>query len=188
MRAHGVQAATSRRIAEAAGAPLASIHYTFGSTDALVVAAYREVLEELLAFVEAEVPWADGYDSALCVLAERFADALGDDRFALVLRDPIAAGDDRIGALAQRYYAAGPEVVRRIGAASGVEPGRDPDQLGRLLIAVIDGILVQVDTHGDLALARRDLTEAAAMLAAWCTPAGPASARRARRSPRAAAV
>ncbi len=188
MRAHGVQAATSRRIAEAAGAPLASIHYTFGSTEALVVAAYREVLEELLAFVEAEVPWSAGFEVALRVLAERFADAVADDRFALVLRDPIAAGDDRLDALTDQYHAVGPELVRRIAAASGVVLARDPDQLGRLLTAVIDGILLQLDAHGDLAQARRDLLEAAAMVAAWCAPAEPAAARRSRRPARPAAV
>jgi AcrR family transcriptional regulator len=188
MRTQGVQAATSRRVAEAAGAPLASIHYTFGSTDALVVEAYRTVLEELLAFVEADVPWAEGFGPALGALADRFADALEDDRFALILRDPIAAGDERIEALAPRYYAVGPDVVRRIASSSGTALTRDPDQLGRLLTALIDGVLVQVDTHGDLDVARRDLAEAAAMLAAWCTQATAAPPRGARRTGRAAAV
>lgn len=188
MRTHGVHAATSRRIAEVAGAPLASIHYTFGSTDALVVEAYRTVLEELLAFVETDVPWSEGFGPALGALADRFADALEDDRFALVLRDPIAAGDERIEALAPRYFAVGPEVVRRIAAASGTTLTRDPDQLGRLLIAVIDGILVQVESSRDVARVRGDLAEAAAMLAAWCAPGGVPPVARARRSARPAAV
>ena len=48
----GVGHVTTRAIAAEAGAPLASIHYTFGSKDEIVRAAFEQVITDLLAELE----------------------------------------------------------------------------------------------------------------------------------------
>ena len=42
---HGVKGATTRRIAEAAGCPLASLHYVFHSKDELLFAVYESLID-----------------------------------------------------------------------------------------------------------------------------------------------
>lgn len=51
---HGVKGATTRRIAEAAGCPLASLHYVFHSKDELFFAVYEALVESLQAEAAAD--------------------------------------------------------------------------------------------------------------------------------------
>ncbi|MFX1674757.1 TetR family transcriptional regulator [Paraburkholderia sp. A2WS-5] len=44
---HGVKGATTRRIAEAAGCPLASLHYVFHSKDELLLAVYETLIDSI---------------------------------------------------------------------------------------------------------------------------------------------
>ncbi len=60
----GVGHVTTRAIAAEAGAPLASIHYTFGSKDEIVRAAFEQVITDLLAELEAGVTPGAGIQAA----------------------------------------------------------------------------------------------------------------------------
>jgi AcrR family transcriptional regulator len=50
--AHGLAAATTRRIAEEAGASLASLHYCFRTKDELIAAAWAERVERIVVAAE----------------------------------------------------------------------------------------------------------------------------------------
>lgn len=156
MSSVGLDAATSRRIAEAAGAPLASIHYTFGSLEALLAEAYATALEDVLGRFDAAVPRTEGLAAGLAALADVVADAIGDDRYGILLLELSPAGDDRLTEVGARYYAFGPTLVRSILDASGDEVD-DPDQLGRFVMAAIDGLVTQYAVHRDPARTSADL-------------------------------
>ncbi|MEI6403881.1 MAG: TetR family transcriptional regulator, partial [Actinomycetota bacterium] len=58
LRRSGAEGVTTRAVASEAEAPLASIHYTFGSLDDLVVAAFERLIDEVSQHI------ADGLDVA----------------------------------------------------------------------------------------------------------------------------
>jgi len=157
MATSGLDTATSRRIAEAAEAPLASIHYTFGTLESLISTAYAEVLEEVRGLLDRSVPRTQGFGIAMESLADAVADLFADPRFGILLIDLNPAGDDRLLEVGDRYYDFGPELVRSVATESGNEPPLDPDQFGRLIMAGIDGVGQQFSFHHDPELARTDL-------------------------------
>ncbi len=171
MSTNGLDAMTSRRIAEAAGAPLASIHYTFDSLESLVVEAYARVLDEVLTRLERAVPRTEGFAVAFAALADAVADLLGDPDAGILLIDLNPANDARLHDVGQRYYEFGPELVRSIaahGAGPGTvtpETGGDPEPLGRLVMAAIDGVATQYAVFRDPERLRGDLRALLAALA-----------------------
>lgn len=69
--ARGVAGATTRRIAEAAGAPLASLHYCFRSKEELFLAVYEEQVSRL----RQQVPAVSRRGASLAVAAAEVLDA-----------------------------------------------------------------------------------------------------------------
>ena len=67
LRRSGATAVTSRAIAAEAEAPLASIHYTFGSLDDLVMAAFERLIDEVAARITEGVDVTAGYGP--CIVA-----------------------------------------------------------------------------------------------------------------------
>lgn len=159
MASNGLDATTSRRIAEAAGAPLASIHYTFESLEALILEAYARVLDDVLTRLDRAVPRTDGFAVAFAALADAVADLLGDPQSGILLMDLNPANDARLHEVGQRYYEFGPELVRSIAAhADARHPvAGDVDRLGRLVMASIDGLATQFAVFRDPDRLRSDL-------------------------------
>jgi AcrR family transcriptional regulator len=161
MASHGLDATTSRRIAEAAGAPLASIHYTFDSLEALVLEAYARVLDDVLTRLDRAVPRTEGFAVAFAALADAVADVIGDPDTGILLIDLNPANDARLRDVGQRYYELGPELVRSIGAHTGASTDAntdgDAEQLGRLVMAAIDGVATQYAVFRDPDRLRGDL-------------------------------
>ena len=157
MRADGLDAVTTRRVSDAAGAPLASIHYCFGSLDELRAAAYGHVVDEVLGLVVSGVPVDRGFTAAFTALAERVGDLMGDERYCRLVLDLNSVGDQRLAALEARYRSFGPDLVLRIIEESGDLSAIAPEQLGRLLVAAIDGTVTQFAADRDLPQFRADL-------------------------------
>lgn len=139
---HGVKGATTRRIAEAAGCPLASLHYVFHSKDELLLAVY----ESLIDLIRSDSPDAPEHGS-LADLAEfnlrsvmawfeanpAYAKTQSElYTWALRHQPDVAVGALRISLEGARAY------------LSSAEPRPDAkalDAVARLTIALADGLL-----------------------------------------------
>ncbi len=166
MQRDGVGQVTTRAIAAEAGAPLASLHYTFGSKDEIVRAAFDQVITDLLAELEAGVPRGAGIQAAAKDLCRAVGGLLDVARFAIVIGDLTPASDAWTREQTERWNRF-PEHLLRREAALGpeAEPSIGFACAGRLLVAGIDGLISQFELHGDAAMTRADLAMFGAVVA-----------------------
>ncbi len=163
---HGVDGATTRRIAETAGAPLASIHYTFGSKEELVASAVDQVLDDLLAEMRDALAQTSGLAEALAAAMARVAHLLDQPRFAVLMADIPGLDSERMGEMWRRYNRMGQQLVHEIVERSEERLAIPIEQVGRLLIAAIDGVLERFVIDGDTPSATADLEAFAQAIAA----------------------
>ncbi len=163
---HGVDGATTRRIAETAGAPLASIHYTFGSKEELVASAVDQVLDDLLAEMRDAVAQTSGLAEALAAAMARVAHLLDQPRFAVLMADIPGLDSERMREMWRRYNRMGQQLVHEAVERSEERLLIPIDQVGRLLIAAIDGVLERFVIDGDTPAAAADLEAFAQAIAA----------------------
>lgn len=166
LRRSGADAVTSRAIAAEAEAPLASIHYTFGSLDDLVIAAFERLIDEVSERIAGGLDLAAGYGPCIVAVMERVAVLLDDERYGVLLSDLNPTGDRRVKELEERYYRLAHDLVDAIAAVRGREPAVPRPQLARLIMAAIDGVVLQFAAGGDVATARDDLAAFGRILAA----------------------
>jgi AcrR family transcriptional regulator len=166
LRRAGADAVTTRAVAAEAGAPLASIHYTFGSLDDLVVAAFERLIDEVSQHMTDGLDVRAGYGPCIVDVMQRVAGLLDDDRYGVLLRDLNPTRDRRVEALEERYYRLAHDLVDAIATARRREPALPRAQLARLIMAAIDGVVLQFAASGDVATARADLTAFGQILAA----------------------
>jgi AcrR family transcriptional regulator len=155
--AHGVDGATTRRIAETAGAPLASIHYTFGSKEELLAAAVEQLLEDLDSEMRLAVAGSATLAAALDTVMAKVGDLLDESRYALLMADIPGAHSDRMLEAWRRYQHIGHDLVQEVVDRSGEQLEIPVEQAGRLMIAAIDGVLERHVVDGDHAAAIADL-------------------------------
>lgn len=165
----GVDGATTRRIAEEAGAPLATLHYCFQTKENLLWATFERLVE--MVRVDVEELTAPGQSTATIV----------NNLFAAAVRwgiDNPAANRAQIEILlwaerndrefAVRVYDMFIEAwgVYLSGAKNPLV-GEDLESLIRIVFALLDGLSLQFITHGDEKRSLRDAETAEAMLAAY---------------------
>jgi AcrR family transcriptional regulator len=162
----GVGHVTTRAIAAEAGAPLASIHYTFGSKDEIVRAAFEQVITDLLAELEAAVTPGAGIVAVANDLCRAVGGLLDNPRFAIVMADLTPTNDAWTREQTDRWNGFAERLLRREAASSDqAEPSIGFDRAGRLLVAGIDGLIMQFELHGDAATTRADLAALGALVA-----------------------
>jgi AcrR family transcriptional regulator len=163
----GVGHVTTRAIAAEAGAPLASIHYTFGSKDEIVRSAFDQVITDLLAELEAAVTPGAGIQAAANDLCRAVGGLLDDPRFAIVMGDLTPATDAWTREQTERWNRFAEHLLRREAELGPeAEPSIGFERAGRLLVAGIDGLIMQLELHGDAATTRADLASFGAIVAA----------------------
>ena len=165
LRRSGAEGVTTRAVAAEAGAPLASIHYTFGSLDDLVVAAFERLIDEVSQHITDGLDVAAGYGPCILEVMQRIAGLLDHERYGVLLHDLNPTGDRRVEALEERYYRLAHDLVDAIAAARRREPAVPRAQLARLIMAAIDGVVLQFAASGDIATARDDLAAFGRILA-----------------------
>ncbi len=171
LRRDGVAAATTRRIAEEAGAPLASIHYTFGGKDEVVSAAIAEVIDELVARLRVGLDPAAGVAAAVRHTCRRLVDVLDTDpALDRLLTDLTAAGGAVSRAQYERFLVATETMLDEVLAASGEEIAVEVAQLARLLVAGIDGLGMQWELMADPETTADDLDRMADALVGLAAP------------------
>lgn len=165
LRSAGADAVTTRAIAAEADAPLASIHYTFGSLDDLVVAAFERLIDELSARITDGLDVSAGYGRCIVDVMDRVAALLDDERYGVLLHDLNPTGNRRLQALEDRYYRLAHDLIDAVATARRREPALPRAQLARLIMAAIDGVVLQFVASGDIRTAQADLTAFGKILA-----------------------
>jgi TetR/AcrR family transcriptional regulator, regulator of biofilm formation and stress response len=164
----GVQGATTRRIAEAAQAPLAALHYCFQSKDRLLL----DVFDRILASHRADTASLDGRGRSVADVAAQLLtrtlewglhhpdEARAEFDLALwASRQETGVGVEMYAGFSDMWT----DLLRQ------ADPALTPAELAstvRLIMALADGLGLQMLAKDDPGQTRSDTAEAAAMLAA----------------------
>jgi AcrR family transcriptional regulator len=146
----GVAAASTRRIAEEAGASQASLHYSFRSKEELLAAVTEYAVDATRAALEVRpIAAGIGLRRALAQLLSLFRDQASDDRDLLVAQYELqmwALHSPTHRGLAAHCYDRFTEELSAVlsTAAAPDERGVDVARLARLLMVVTDGTALQV--------------------------------------------
>jgi AcrR family transcriptional regulator len=172
--AHGVEGATTRRIAAAAGASLASLHYVFESKEALFFAIWENQVDALERSTRAGARRDGLGQTANRLLRETFDWFRSDEPYARVQLELTFWALRQDGSLGVRTYDLHTRVMRQ-GLNDGLLPGEDAsviDGLARLIVALADGISVQWMCYRDEGRLAEDLDNAQAALSGFLHAAG----------------
>ncbi|WP_175719194.1 TetR/AcrR family transcriptional regulator [Burkholderia anthina] len=166
--AHGVAGATTRRIAEAAGCPLASLHYVFHTKDDLFDAVYESLFDLLAANAPADREFQSFGELAgwqLCKIVEWLAQH---PSYARAQSELIQWAERHRPDFALRTYV---QTVERTIAYLGKcapQVGHDViEPVARMSIILIDGLLNSWHAEMNIRKLRANLDSASAALEAF---------------------
>jgi AcrR family transcriptional regulator len=164
MSARGLGHASTRAIASHARAPQAAIHYAFRDKNELLAAVIAEVGTEVERVLRAAVDPGKGLIAAVRDGVNAYWEHVAGDDGLQLLQYELTIFSLRTPGyewLAQAQYARYTAIVEQIlRSALGREadpPAVDVAALSRLLVAVVDGLIIQYEVHHDAAQARADL-------------------------------
>lgn len=168
---HGVDGATTRRIAEQANAPLASLHYVFHTKEDLFGAVCRELSRVLCD----EVLVPDGGESDLVEASSALLRRLmswysQESEFSVAALELILWARRQHGDLAVRIYedayAASRAVLRRFADDS---PAKESliDRIPTMVAAIADGHVLSWLTNDDRSTVSEDISTAVEVLETW---------------------
>ncbi|GGS28526.1 hypothetical protein GCM10010269_79070 [Streptomyces humidus] len=162
MAAEGLEAATTRRIADHAGAPQARFHYAFRDKDELLVAVVEELANRFQKLMDASVNPERGLSATLRAMIESFWEhAVGDEGLQLMQYELAVHTRRKPGLewLAERQYelllTAVVERLDQAAEASGTPA--DTAALARFLVALGDGQLLQYQALRQPGAKERDI-------------------------------
>ncbi|MGX1809214.1 TetR/AcrR family transcriptional regulator [Nocardia sp. NPDC055321] len=174
----GVAGTTLRAVAAEADIPLGTMHYVFPAKDKLLRAVIAAVERDVAAALRVRVDVGHGVAHTIRQSVDNFWTALVENEIGLqVMQYELAMysarheGADGLGRLQyQGYTALVAEFCERAAAAAGERTAVDFGTLGRLSLAVMDGLIVQYVTNPDPERARRDLDHAVDMIVRFADP------------------
>jgi TetR/AcrR family transcriptional regulator, regulator of biofilm formation and stress response len=154
IREKGIAKATTRRIAEEAGVPLASLHYTFTRKEELLVATMKELAEAGQREVAAKVSEGMGVANAAAVIVNAYIDWIKDSKVDQIVEYELHLWAHRhpdLRHLPSESFAAWVEYIRELlTLASADGPSNtDFDSLARTVLALIDGFNLQRQLYGN---------------------------------------
>lgn len=178
LRDVGVAGTTLRGVAAEAGIPLGTLHYVFPSKDLLLRAVIAAVMDDVVHAVRADLQLDRGVAHALRQGVTNFWSTLVESDTGLqIMQYELAMYSVRSegsGGLAQlqyeRYTALVTQFCAQAAQAAGERCAVDFDSLGRLALALVDGLIVQYVTSPDSERARRDLDRAVDMVVQFADP------------------
>lgn len=180
--AEGMAGATTRAVAAEAGMSLASLHYVFGSRDALLQAVIEQVVEAEARAAEDVLAVFDAHGSAISLDAllatglDHFIDGLlasPDDELALAeltIHARRAGMTELLDEQRRIYLAAAGRTLARAAAHAGAEWTVPLPEVAKLLTTQLDGITYSWLAHRDEASARSSGRFSARWLAALAVP------------------
>jgi AcrR family transcriptional regulator len=176
----GVDGATTRRIAEEAGAPLATLHYCFQTKENLLWAVFEQLADLARAELDAR---ATPHGRSVASMATQL---LG-DTIRWAIDNPAANraqleiwlwADRHDQEFAIRLYGMFIDTWKDFlrGATNPLSEDR-LETVTRIILALIDGLCMQLVTHGDEKMVLRETETASTMLSAHLGQHGPPSRR-----------
>lgn len=159
----GVAKATTRRIAEVAKAPAASLHYCFDSKEELFRASFEQTTREGLDILEPLVTPGMGLREGVSAIMFGFAQWIRDNpqvqmaQFELTLWSLRNADSRYLADVAYRRYLDGcAELLRRSAKDTDATPSDELiESLTRLIIGALDGMSLQWLAFGDTSIKDR---------------------------------
>lgn len=142
---HGVEGATTRRIAAAAGGSLASLHYVFESKEALFFAIWEEQVRALALSARAGARRDGLASTADRLLRETFDWFRADEPYARAQLELTFWALRRDGSLGVRTYDLHIKVMKEA-LEQSLLPGENAsiiENLARLIVSLADGISLQ---------------------------------------------
>jgi AcrR family transcriptional regulator len=160
----GVGAASTRRVAAEAGVAQATIHYVFGTKTELYRAVIEEAEANLVRAVDAALAGDAGWReevSAAAGGAWDVVEASPGGALLLVELTTYALRDPELRDLADRLYASYQRLAEQVVGALVERSGRVPqltvEEIARLAVAGINGLVMSHLVHGDRVRSHRDL-------------------------------
>ncbi|GAA1033308.1 MULTISPECIES: TetR/AcrR family transcriptional regulator [Amycolatopsis] len=174
----GVPATTLRAVAAEAGISLGTLHYVFPSKDLLLQSVLTTVIDEIAATLRAGLELDKGVEHALRAGVLNFWNRLVESRLGLqIMQYELATYSLRAegaGGLAHLQYERYTTLVTRFceqaAQAAGERCAVGFDVLGRISLAVVDGLILQHVANPDSERSHRDLNHALDMLVMLADP------------------
>lgn len=181
MARDGVANATMRSVATEAGMPLGTLQYVFPTRERLMTAVIEDVVEEIAAVLTDSLPTAGGLEQAIGDGVTAFWSRLVTDQVHLQvmqgellnysLRQP---GQEHLARWQyERYRSVLTQWLQAAAAATAESTSIPFDQLARILLAALDGLILQYVCDPDDARAAADLAVVVDMIASHARPRQP---------------
>lgn len=168
----GVAATTVRAVANEAAIPLGTLQYVFPTKQQLIRAVIEDLIEELGGTLRSSAPLDAGMEHALAEGVRRFWNDL------VVSDEPIQVAQYELTThalrtagledLARRQYEgyvdAVAEWIQEAAARAGEESSIESRRLARLIVAGVDGLILQYVVDPDPDRGRADIEEMIAMI------------------------
>ena len=165
----GVDGATTRRIAEEAKAPLATLHYCFQTKEKLLWA----VFERLAELVREDIKQASAPGQGVAEIVAHLVDeavewAIENPAVNRTQLEILLWAERNDTEFAVRIYNMFLDAWKEfLGGAQPPLPDDELETVTRVVVAVIDGLCMQLITHGDAEMITREARTAKAMLTAY---------------------
>ena len=165
----GVDGATTRRIAEEAGAPLATLHYCFQTKENLLWALFEQLAETVRTAIEKRVPEGKSLADIACELVDECIRGAVERPDANRAQIEIWLWAERNDAeFANRMYDQYIDVWQEfLRGAETALPADELETVTRVIMGLVDGLCMQLITHGDVQKIMREVETSTAMLAAY---------------------
>ncbi|WP_435220536.1 TetR/AcrR family transcriptional regulator [Streptomyces sp. Tue6028] len=185
----GVPAMTLRGVATEAGIPLGTLHYVFPTKDQLLRAVTAKVIQDISDALRADLELDRGVEHAFRQGVTNFWSRLVESGLGLQIMQyeltTYSLRTEGPGGLArsqyERYGSLVTEFCEQAAQAAGERCAIGFDVLGRLTLALVDGLILQYVANPDDDRARRDLKHALDMIVLLADPQ-PVAARQPVRS------
>jgi AcrR family transcriptional regulator len=176
MAREGLDHATTRRIAEEAGAPQGIFHYVFRDKTELLAAVIGAVTQQVERVIREAVDPQKGLAVAIEAAVQAFWEhVLTDDglqlmQYELVIYCRRTPGMEWLADWQYaRYIAAATEILSAAAEHDTAESAISLDQLVRFLVAAVDGLVLQYTVHHDAGQSNRDVSNVIAAATALIT-------------------
>jgi AcrR family transcriptional regulator len=167
---HGIEGATTRRIAEQAAAPLAMLHYCYDSKEDLFADVYEHVAGRIREVLTTCDPHADLATTARELLRGLMAFYLDSADVSATALELISWARRQHEDRAIRVYNQSFDVARSIlrdAAATDSVAAETIEQVAYVVATITDGFALNWLTYGDRAAAEEQLEIATSVLDAW---------------------
>jgi AcrR family transcriptional regulator len=166
---HGLDGATTRRIADQAEANLALLHYCYDSKEALFADVHQFVVLTFRGLATAPDPGSSLEDAARKVLCGAMKTYLDSPSFTAAALEITRWASRQPGARGTAVYDQATHSALRAAASKRRISPTTIEEIAYVIAALADGFALNWMTHGNRAAARRHMATAEAVLQSWLT-------------------